>query len=39
MKKSTVKSGGMANDVTPTGDVLSVKPLKYEGPSLRGEHK
>ena len=28
--KSTVKSGGMAKDVTPTGDVLSVKPLKYE---------
>jgi hypothetical protein len=28
--KSTVKSGGMRNVELPTGDVLSVKPLKYD---------
>src|SRR5690242_14738183 len=29
-EKSTVKPGGMAKAVTPTGEVLSVNPLKYE---------
>jgi hypothetical protein len=28
--KSTVKSGGIRNEVAPTGEVLSLKPLKYE---------
>src|SRR6476661_6482042 len=28
--KSTVKSGGITKDVTPTGDVLSLNPRKYE---------